>query len=233
MNYEIKGTPFPVVICKLANGERMITEKGAMVWMSPNMEMSTVGGGLGRMFSKAFSGESMFQNIYTARGDGMITFGSCFPGRIVPLEIAPGREFVLQKSAFLASTDGVELSIHFNKKLGAGFFRRRRLYHAASVRHGHGVRRDRRRAGRIHARAGSEAHRGHRQRCPGFDTTVDIDIQRVPGLKNKLFGGEGLFNTTLTGPGRVWAPDHADLRHRAVRRAVPPEQREQLILWPR
>ena len=98
MNYEIKGTPFPVVICKLANGERMITEKGAMVWMSPNMEMSTVGGGLGRMFSKAFSGESMFQNIYTARGDGMITFGSCFPGRIVPLEIAPGREFVLQKS---------------------------------------------------------------------------------------------------------------------------------------
>lgn len=122
MNYEIKGTPFPVVICKLANGERMITEKGSMVWMSPNMEMSTVGGGLGRMFSKAFSGESMFQNIYTARGDGMITFGSCFPGRIVPLEIAPGREFVLQKSAFLASTDGVELSIHFNKKLGAGFF---------------------------------------------------------------------------------------------------------------
>ena len=110
------------MICKLANGERMITEKGAMVWMSPNMEMSTVGGGLGRMFSKAFSGESMFQNIYTARGDGMITFGSCFPGRIVPLEIAPGREFVLQKSAFLASTDGVELSIHFNKKLGAGFF---------------------------------------------------------------------------------------------------------------
>ena len=81
MNYEIKGTPFPVVICKLADGERMITEKGAMVWMSPNMEMSTVGGGLGRMFSKAFSGESMFQNIYTARGDGMITFGSCFPGR--------------------------------------------------------------------------------------------------------------------------------------------------------
>ena len=69
MNYEIKGTPFPVVICKLANGERMITEKGAMVWMSPNMEMSTVGGGLGRMFSKAFSGESMFQDTYTVQDD--------------------------------------------------------------------------------------------------------------------------------------------------------------------
>ena len=181
MNYEIKGTPFPVVICKLANGERMITEKGAMVWMSPNMEMSTVGGGLGRMFSKAFSGESMFQNIYTARGDGMITFGSCFPGRIVPLEIAPGREFVLQKSAFLASTDGVELSIHFNKKLGAGFF-------------------------------GGEGFIMQRLsgtgmafvEIDGFDPTVVIDIQQGPGLKNKLFGGEGLFKTTLTGPGRVW-----------------------------
>ena len=92
MNYEIKGTPFPVVICKVADGERMITEKGAMVWMSPNMEMQTSGGGLGKMFSKAFSGESMFQNIYTAHGEGMITFGSCFPGRIVPLEIAPGRD---------------------------------------------------------------------------------------------------------------------------------------------
>ena len=124
MNYEIKGTPFPVVICKVADGERMITEKGAMVWMSPNMEMQTSGGGLGKMFSKAFSGESMFQNIYTAHGEGMITFGSCFPGRIVPLEIAPGREFILQKSAFLAATEGVELSIHFNKKARRRLLRR-------------------------------------------------------------------------------------------------------------
>ena len=75
MKYEIKGTPFPVVIGQLENGEKMITEKGAMVWMSPNMQMQTSGGGLGRMFSKAFSGESMFQNIYTAQGNGMIAFG--------------------------------------------------------------------------------------------------------------------------------------------------------------
>ena len=203
MNYEIKGTPFPVVICKLANGERMITEKGAMVWMSPNMEMSTVGGGLGRMFSKAFSGESMFQNIYTARGDGMITFGSCFPGRIVPLEIAPGREFVLQKSAFLASTDGVELSIHFNKKLGAGFFggegfimQRLSGTGMAFVEiDGELVEYTLEPGQKLIVDTGNVA---------GFDTTVDIDIQQVPGLKNKLFGGEGLFNTTLTGPGRVW-----------------------------
>ena len=203
MNYEIKGTPFPVVICKLANGERMITEKGAMVWMSPNMEMSTVGGGLGRMFSKAFSSESMFQNIYTARGDGMITFGSCFPGRIVPLEIAPGREFVLQKSAFLASTDGVELSIHFNKKLGAGFFGGEgfimQLLSGTGMAFveidGELVEYTLEPGQKLIVDTGNVA---------GFDTTVDIDIQQVPGLKNKLFGGEGLFNTTLTGPGRDW-----------------------------
>ena len=193
MNYEIKGTPFPVVICKLADGERMITEKGAMVWMSPNMEMSTVGGGLGRMFSKAFSGESIFQNIYTARGDGMITFGSCFPGRIVPLEIAPGREFVLQKSAFLASTDGVELSIHFNKKLGAGFFG------------GEGFIMQRL-SGSGMAFVEIDGELVEYTLEPGQKLIVDTgnDIQQVPGLKKKLFGGEGLFNTTLTGPGRVW-----------------------------
>ena len=82
MRYEISGGTFPVVTCGLANGEQMITEGGSMVWMTPNMQMETRAGGIGGMFSKAFSGENLFQNIYTARGDGMITFGSCFPGQI-------------------------------------------------------------------------------------------------------------------------------------------------------
>ena len=99
MKYEIKGGAFPIVVCHLSNGEQMITEKGSMVWMTPNMQMQTKGGGVGKMFSKALSGESMFQNIYTANGDGMITFGSSFPGKVVPIEIAPGREFIVQKSA--------------------------------------------------------------------------------------------------------------------------------------
>ena len=122
MHYEIMGGAFPVVICHLADGEKMITEKGSMVWMSPNMQMETTGGGLGKMFSKAFSGESMFQNIYTAHGNGMIAFGSSFPGQIKPVSISPGQDMILQKSAFLASEPSVELSIHFNKKLGAGLF---------------------------------------------------------------------------------------------------------------
>ena len=116
MRYEIKGTPFPVVICQLENGEQMVTERGSMVWMNPNMEMQTHGGGLGRMFSKMFSGESMFQNIYTAHGAGMIAFGSSFPGQIKEIAITPGHDMILQKSAFLAAVPGVELSIHFNQR---------------------------------------------------------------------------------------------------------------------
>ena len=91
MRYEIIGGAFPVVICRLEDGEKMITERGSMAWMSPNMEMETRGGGLGKMFSRAFSGESLFQNIYTAQGDGTIAFGASFPGRIMPIQIGLSR----------------------------------------------------------------------------------------------------------------------------------------------
>lgn len=203
MKYEIKGGAFPVVVCELTDGERMITEKGSMVWMTPNMEMETTGGGIGKMFSKAFSGESMFQNIYTARGAGMITFGSSFPGKILPLQIAPGREMIVQKNAFLASEAGVELSIHFNKKLGAGFFGgegfiMQRLSGSGMAFieiDGELVEYDLAPGQKMVIDTGNVA---------GFEPTVDIQIQQVPGLKNKLLGGEGLFTTTLTGPGKIW-----------------------------
>ena len=204
MEYEIKGGAFPVVICQLAGGEQMITEKGGMVWMSPNMEMTTSGGGMGKMFAKAFSGESMFQNIYTAKGGpGMIAFGSCFPGRILPIQIAPGREIVLQKSAFLASEVGVQMAVHFNKKLGTGFFG------------GEGFIMQRL-SGSGMAFAEVDGELVEYDLAPGqqmivdtgcvlgFDSTVSIDIQQVKGLKNKLLGGEGFFNTVLTGPGKIW-----------------------------
>jgi uncharacterized protein (AIM24 family) len=122
MRYELKGGSFPVVECRLDSGEQMITEKGSMVWMSPNMQMETRGGGLGKMFSKMLSGESMFQNIYTAKGDGLIAFGSSFPGEIKVVQIAPGQDMILQKSAILAAESGVNLSVHFQKKIGAGLF---------------------------------------------------------------------------------------------------------------
>ena len=203
MRYEIKGGSFPVVVCELENGEQMITEKGSMVWMSPNVQMETRGGGLGKMFSKAFSGESMFQNVYTARGAGMITFGSSFPGQIKAVNIGPGREMILQKSAFLAAESGVELSIHFNKKLGVGFFG------------GEGFIMQRL-SGNGTAFVEIDGELMEYELGPGqqivvdtgnvaaFTPGVNMEIQQVPGLKNKLFGGEGIFNTVLTGPGTVW-----------------------------
>ena len=203
MKYEIKGGAFPVVVCSLSSGERMITEKGSMVWMSPNMEMETRGGGLGKMFSKALSGESMFQNIYTARGDGVIAFGSSFPGRIMPLEIAPGKEMILQKNAFLASEAGVELSVHFSQKLGAGLFGgegfiMQRLSGSGTAFveiDGELVEYDLAPGQQIVVDTGNVA---------GFAPTVSMEIRQVAGLKNKFLGGEGLFNTLLTGPGRIW-----------------------------
>ena len=203
MKYEIKGGNFPVVTCTLSSGEQMITEKGSMVWMSANIEMETQGGGLGKMFSKAFSGESMFQNIYTARGEGMITFGSSFPGQIIPLQASPGREMILQKSAFLASETGVNLSIFFNKKLGVGLFggegfimQKISGQGVAFVEiDGELVEYDLKPGETLVVDTGNVA---------GFESTVSMDIRQVPGLKNKLLGGEGLFNTHLTGPGKVW-----------------------------
>ena len=203
MRYDIKGGTFPVVVCQLENGEKMITEKGSMVWMSPNIQMSTQGGGLGKMFSKAFSGESMFQNIYTANGNGMIAFGSSFPGTVKAIEISPSNEMIVQKSSFLASEAGVNLSVHFNKRLSAGLFGGEGFIMQRLSGHGTAfieidgdlVEYDLRPGEQIVVDTGNVA---------GFTTDVKMEIRQVPGLKNKLFGGEGLFNTVLTGPGRIW-----------------------------
>lgn len=204
MQYELKGGAFPVVVCRLNSGESMITEKGSMVWMTPNMEMTTTGGGgIGKMFSKALTGESMFQNIYTARGEGMITFGSSFPDQILPLEVTPGKSFILQKSAFLASEAGVQLSMHVNQKLGAGFFGGEGFIMQKLT--GNGI-----------AFAEVDGELVEYTLAPGeqmvvdtgyvmgFELSVSMDIQQVKGLKNMVLGGEGLFNTVLTGPGKIW-----------------------------
>ena len=203
MKYEIKGGSFPVVVCSLQKGEQMITEKGSMVWMSPTIHMETKGGGLGKMFSKAFSGESMFHNIYTAEQDGIITFGSSFPGSIKPVMIDANHEMILQKSAFLASESGVNLSIHFNKRLSTGLFggegfimQRLSGYGMAFVEiDGELMEYDLGVGEQIVVDTGNVA---------GFEPSVYMEIRQVAGLKNKLFGGEGFFNTVLTGPGKVW-----------------------------
>ena len=174
-----------------------------MVWMSPNMDMQTTGGGLGKLFSKVITGERIFQNEYTARGAGMIAFGSSFPGQINPVQIGHGNEMILQKSAFLAATDGVELSVHFNRRLGTGLFggegfimQRLSGNGIAFVEiDGELVEYDLKPGQQIVVNTGNVA---------GFSSGVQMEIRQVPGLKNMVFGGEGIFHTVLTGPGRVW-----------------------------
>lgn len=204
MKYEIVGEPMPVVICDLLANESMITESGSMVWMSPNMNMSTnAGGSLGRAFGRLFSGESIFQNIYTAQGaPGMIAFASSFPGSIRAVEITPQRPVVVQKSGFLASESGVELSVFFQKKLGAGFFGgegfiMQKLSGSGTAFleiDGSAVEYDLAPGQRLVVDTGNLAM---------MDATCSIDIQSVKGVKNVLFGGEGLFLTVVTGPGKV------------------------------
>lgn len=205
MRYEIKGEPLPVVICNLSAGEQMITERGSMSWMSPNMKMETTSnGGIGKAFGRMFAGEAMFQNKYTAQGsEGMIAFASSFPGSIRALEITPNKPMIVQKSAFLASETGVELSVHFQKKLGAGFFggegfimQKLSGNGIAFVEiDGYAVEYDLSAGQQIIVDTGYLAM---------MDATCRMDIQTVPGVKNMLFGGEGVFNTVITGPGKVY-----------------------------
>ena len=183
----------------------MITERGSMSWMSPNMKMETTSnGGVGKALGRMFAGEAIFQNRYTATGgNGMIAFASSFPGQIRAWNISPGNDIIVQKTGFLAAEESVELSVFFRKKLGAGLFG------------GEGFIMQRL-SGQGTAFVEFDGHVVEYQLQPGqqiivdtgylaaMDATCSMDIKTVPGLKNMVFGGEGVFNTLITGPGRVW-----------------------------
>ena len=205
MKYEIKGEPLPVVICHLEAGEKMITEGGAMSWMSPNMNMeTTTNGGLGKALGRSLSGESMFQNIYTAQGGpGMIAYASCFPGSIRAFEIAPGKEMIFQKTAFLASEASVSLETAFKKKLGAGFFGGEGFIMQKVSGSGIMFAEFDGYVVEYELEAGQQLviDTGH---VAAMSASCTLDIQSVKGAKNKFFGGEGFFNTVVTGPGHLW-----------------------------
>lgn len=186
MNYNIIGEPFPAVVCTLNADESMITERGSMCWMSPNMKMETTSnGGIGKVFGRMFSGEAMFQNRYTAvGGTGTIAFASSFPGSVRCFDITPNNPLIVQKSGFLASESTVELSVHFQKRFGKAFIEI----------DGHAVEYDLRPGQSIVVDTGYLA---------AMSASCTMDIQTVRGVKNVLFGGEGFFNTVVTGPGKV------------------------------
>ena len=204
MRYEIKGAPFPTVICYMENGEQIVTEGGGMSWMSPNMEMkTTTNGGIGKALGRMFTRESMFQNIYTSvGGSGMISIGSSFPGEIKAIEVKPGEEVICQKSAFLASTPGVEMSVHFRKKFSTGLFGGEGFIMQKFSGNGllfieiDGTPIE------YDLQEGQQMliDTGH---LVMMSSTCKMDIKTVAGLKNKLLGGEGFFNTVVEGPGKI------------------------------
>ena len=156
-----------------------------------------------KMFSKAVSGENMFQNIWTAHGNAMITFGSCFPGRIVPIEIGPNKSWVLQKRSFLAAERGVELSVHFNRKAKTGIFGGEGFIMQKLT--GNGIAFAEIDGGLVEYQlAPGQQMIVDTGNVAGFEEAVQIDAQMVKGAKNIVFGGEGLLSTVLTGPGRIW-----------------------------
>ncbi len=204
MKYRIEGTPMPVVICELEAGENMITERGSMSWMTPNMKMETTSnGGVGKVLGRMFSGEALFQNRYTAQGGpGMIAFASSFPGSIRALQITPDRPVIAQKRAFLASKTTVDLSVFFQRKMGAGFFGGEGFI--MQKLSGNGL-----------AFVEIDGSAVEYELAPGqqmivdtgylalMDATCKMDVVTVKGAKNVFFGGEGLFNTVITGPGKI------------------------------
>lgn len=204
MKYQIVGEPLPAVICDLDAGESLITESGAMSWMTPNMKMETTSnGGIGKALGRMFSGDTLFQNRYTAQGgQGQIAFASSFPGSIKAVEISPSSELIVQKKAFLASESSVELSVFFQKKIGAGFFGGEGFIMQKLSGHGTAFIEIDGYAVEYTLQAGQSMiiDTGY---LAAMDATCSMEIVSVPGVKNMLFGGEGVFNTVVKGPGKI------------------------------
>ncbi|MBR1528393.1 MAG: TIGR00266 family protein [Oscillospiraceae bacterium] len=201
MKYEIQGTPFPAVDVYLENGQSVVCQSGAMVWQDPNVQMQTnSNGGFGKMLGRLVTGESLFQNTYTAQGGaGSITFSSSMPGNIIPFEIAPGDVVIAQKTAFLASDQSVNFELYFQKRISSGFFGGEGFIMQKFTGNGTLL---------------LEAYGSVIEKVlqPGqvqiidtgylvaMDADCSVEVQTIKGVTNVLFGGEGLFNTKVTAP---------------------------------
>lgn len=205
MDVKIMGDNLPLVSCKLSQGESVITESGGMSWMEDGIKMETsTNGGIMKGLGRALAGESIFMNTYTAEREGAeITFSSSFPGKILEFDLAQGETIIAQKKAFLCAESSVDISIHFRKKIGAGFFGgegfiMQKITGPGKVFleiDGEVVKKE---------LAAGEKLKVDNGYVAAMTSQVDLNIETIPGLKNIVFGGEGLFITTLKGPGTVY-----------------------------
>ena len=205
MRYEINGTTLQTLDIFLDNGESVFTESGGMAWMKGNVEMNTnTRGGLLKGLARSLSGESLFLTTYTCKGSqSMVTFTPEAPGSIVPVVLGSGESRICQKDAFMVAEDSVSLEMHFRRELGSGLFGGEGFIlqkisgpGIAWVEIAGEVREYSLQAGET-----MQVDPGH---IAMYEPSVNYDIQRVKGVKNMLFGGEGLFLASLTGPGKIW-----------------------------
>lgn len=203
MQYSIVGGSLPAVLIQLNPGETIISEVGGRTWARGPILTETKGGSIGKAFGRILSGESLFMSHYTAQGPAEIAFTSSFPGRIVARTLGPGESVICQKSAFLCATAGVELSVHLQKKLGAGFFGGEGFIMQKVT--GPGL-----------AFFELDGFCPEYDLAPGerivcdtgvvalMDASCTLDVQMVQGMKNIFLGGEGLVDTVVIGPGKVY-----------------------------
>ncbi|MCR5785626.1 MAG: TIGR00266 family protein [Eubacterium sp.] len=202
MKYVIDGGNLPVLKIQLEAGECVECEAGAMSWMDDEIEMQTQAGGLGKMFGRMFTNESAFMNTYVAKYGGEIAFSAKFPGSIMAVEITPEKSIVVQKGSFLASCGQITNEVFIQQKLGRGLFGGEGFL----MRKFSGT-------GIVFLEVDGSAHEYDIPAgdCKIVDTgyvacmdaTCTMEVKTISGVKNVVFGGEGLFNTVVHGPGKV------------------------------
>jgi uncharacterized protein (TIGR00266 family) len=210
LEHRIIGTTMPVLELLLQPGEQVFAESGELAWISWAIQLQTgtsVGGQQGGFMAtlgRAFAGATIFMTEYTAAGGmGMVSFCAKLPGQILPLEITPGRGYLVHRHGFMCATRGVQLGMGLQQRLGAGIFggtgfRMQRLTGQGTAFveiHGEVV--------QYELQAGNtlRIHPGH---VAMFEEGMDFNVTTMPGIRNALFGGDGLFLATVTGPGRIW-----------------------------
>lgn len=205
MKYVIEGGSLPAVVIQLEDGETIISEVGARTWSrGPVVTETKAEGGVGKALGRMFTGESLFMSRYTAQGGSAeIAFSSSFPGSIVERTLQAGESVICQKSAFLCATKGTELAVHFQKKLGAGalggegFIMQKVTGPGTAFFEIDGYCKE------------YTLQDGEKLICDTgvlalMDSTCQMDVQLVKGVKNVLLGGEGIVDTVVTGPGKVY-----------------------------
>lgn len=205
MKFEIKGDSLPVVIFDLDIGDSLVSQAGGMSWHTEDIMLSTEGrGGIGGMLGRALVGESIFQNVYTAKSNKQeIAFASSFPGAIIPVQLTGQNSLIVQKEAFLVSEIGVNTSIFIQKRVGAGFFGGEGFIMLSLTGEGMAF---------LEADGGVHEYTleaGEKMTLStgyliAMDATCTMSIKAAGNVKSILFGGEGLVNSTVVGPGRIF-----------------------------